>query len=201
LNQKRFKYYLATFIVIVAGVSHAILEATIKEDIPGSILLLLRALILPGGITYVWARAVRHRLSRCAHAGALWGAILGIGFVFVMQALGVQDVAPRPNQTLNYIEIHVIIAGLIPWAVLGYVGGKVIDKRVGSRPSRAVGVAMMAAIFVTDIIALLLLQALPAAFTGSDLFRLVYQDLATAGSWALGLIVLGPSADLALRSE
>jgi hypothetical protein len=217
----------AVFILAFVSLSHGLLHSFIEHHTAQAVAVLLRGLMIAGGVTVAWRYGARCRPSCASQLGVTTAALLWCGRLILLWTSGLSGpidqgatiTAPAEkmaepfwgsvihfvmhagtitfpaalqltSSSLQEGEVTILVNSL-PWVLAALVGGWFVTPRWPSHPYLGIVAALLAAVFLVDWLRFLL----EASFTGT----LLRDDLAIALGWALGLIIMGPTATATLR--
>lgn len=165
---------------------------------------LVVGLLVSGGITYFWISGIRQEPRRAARFGALSGAAIALLAAFI---LGIALDTSEPATTVNPASAALSEVGVPhparlpavpfgdiksagtltwPWALMGLVGGLVIDRRWGGQGVRSVALGILGAALVFAVA--LLLWAHTGSYHKEEIMKVV-ADVGAVGGWCLGLLL------------
>lgn len=201
-------------VVVTLGVLilHKSLDAAIEKDPARALGVLLAASVLAGSITAAWIKGAQKQPPRAARRGALVGGLIAAPFGIVIavvlhaggQISGV-DATPSPDLVAKgeqavriYAGVFAVLVGAIVtgmWALMGYVGGKAIDKRWHRCGSRGVLYSLTILSCVTGVLPFLwgLIHGQPDGET--------LRPVAMSLGWGMGLVLHGEVCDCLMHSE
>jgi hypothetical protein len=184
----------AVVVLAVASLSHGLLHNIVSQGPLNVAAFLVTAVGIPAGLTYGWALGARRQPSRAALAGAISGAIFGGGANFILFTVtgGYLLIGNEMMKFTLEDGEWIVMFNAIPWIMIGLVGGLAVDRHWGAHATRSVALAILASFAMAEI--------LVGLSTGFGISALAY-DWARAAGWALGLMIVEPSANAILRSE
>jgi hypothetical protein len=148
-------------LLLLVGLSHALLHHTVDQRLVEVLVILARALLLVGGITYVWLLGARHDWSKAAVQAGIAGLILGALEQLVAWRLGDGQV-PSVGEGGSLVWMQVSVADLEWvmlsnarwWALLALAGGLVVGQKGLRRKTIWTGYAPLMAAIAANAIAL-----------------------------------------------
>ena len=203
-----FLRIVAILIIAFASLSDGLLHSYISEHFDDA-MKIGAAAVVNFGITYAWARGVRRHPSRAAWLGLVSGGVIAVALAFALSRYGglagslAENVhasgrgTQSPVFAMQSIDIGKdAMLAMVAWSLVGFTGGFVLDRGWGPRPSRTVAVAVLGSAVAIDAI----VQGI-AVFSWHQSFSLHSFSLWLAVSlgWVLGILLVGTSADAALR--
>jgi hypothetical protein len=193
---------IAVSIPIIAFLLHGLLHHVINhhgDDGPWwAAAMVLRALILAGGITIGWIYGCRRQPSCASRLGAVNVVLLWCGFLLLLWLMSLKKTpngltafvshifsyltSSEPGIPLSKGEIKIIL-GVLPWLVAAITGGLMIERRWLARPCVGIVVGIFVAVLAMDALSFLV-----EVVSLADL----RDDLGMVAGWGLALLVMGP---------
>jgi hypothetical protein len=222
-------FLILVFVSLAHGLLHSFIEHNVAQDVWSPVAVLLRGLMIAGGVTLAWKYGMRCRPPCASRLGVTIAALLWSGSLVLLWALrplnpassSVAIIAPVSGRThglwdsVIQIGIHV---GTLTFPAASQLGSSSLQEGevailVSSLPW--VLAALAGGWFVTPRWRshpyLGIVAALLAAVLLVDWARMLLQsdfsgaelgdDLAVAVGWSLGLIIIGPAGDVALGAR
>ena len=217
---------IAIAILVVAGLSHALLHDIIENELVKTLSLIVFGLVLPGVTTFFWISGARSTPPRAAPYGAVAGAIGGFALAYavysVLQFVCRIELAQmyHPARHSHYVPLsrdqmdaltiyakldalqigEIAVKFAAYWAIVGLAGGLCIDWQLGKNRARAVALALI----IGSAVGTYVVQALPNWFNWQEpgITASEWAKMAMSFGWGLAL-VLSPlaRAQFAIQSK
>lgn len=171
-NVKIAAFTILAITSLFHGFLHKEIDREMTTDAVRTLVGIAGATLISGGITYAWVSGARRTKPRAARFGLITGATVGLFVIsIILPITKLQTPKPKDpttleqdvrrgvgevSQLINAIESYrdpnvraewVFYLGrtILPWTLLGLIGGLAVDRRWGRTPSRNVGIAVFLA--------------------------------------------------------
>jgi hypothetical protein len=198
LRLKIIAVSIPIMVFLLHGLLHNVIEHHGDDGPRWATAMVLRALILAGGITIGWIYGCRRQPSCASRLGAVNVVLLWCGFLLLLWLMALKETPNGMTAFVGHIFSYLassepgipfsdgefkIILGVLPWLVAAITGGLMIERRWLARPC----VGIVAGIFVA-VLAMDALSSLAKIVSLTD----IRDDLAMAAGWGLALLTMGP---------